>query len=109
MIIRNPVILLLSILLVASCCEVEFLAPLSFSMHASESVELRLEVIIRVAALLLGHIFSFSTAASTLGIEHGSAAMARWREDFYPQRIVCCEMAAQWCIHTASHRNCKSV
>jgi CBS domain containing-hemolysin-like protein len=35
-----------SIVLVTSCCEIGFLAPLSFSMHSAESIELRLEVVL---------------------------------------------------------------
>lgn len=36
--------LLLSLLLAASCCELEFLSPLQFSIHAAESIELRVQV-----------------------------------------------------------------
>ncbi len=35
-----------SFVLVTSCCEIGFLAPLSFSMHSAESIELRLEVVL---------------------------------------------------------------
>jgi hypothetical protein len=59
MAIRNPAFLLLSFLLCASCCEIEFLAPQSFSMHASESVELRLEVVLNITTLPIGHVFFF--------------------------------------------------
>jgi hypothetical protein len=35
-----------SVVLVTSCCEIQFFAPLSFSMHSAESIELRLEVVL---------------------------------------------------------------
>jgi len=36
--------LLISFLLAASCCQLEFLSPLPFSIHAADSIELRVQV-----------------------------------------------------------------
>ena len=51
MILRSPVSMLttllwLPFLLIASCCEIEFLAPTQFSIHNAESIELRLQVML---------------------------------------------------------------
>jgi hypothetical protein len=47
---RSTLCLLLPFLVVTSCCEIEFLAPLPFSLHAAESIELRVQVTASAAA-----------------------------------------------------------
>ena len=110
--------LLISFLLAASCCQLEFLSPLPFSIHAADSIELRVQVATLVppspppappAFGLRRDPFPLCSAAGARERSHRGAAVARGREDFCSRRLVCCEMAAQRRIHNTRNRNRQSI
>ena len=104
--------LLLSLLLAASCCELEFLSPLQFSIHAAESIELRVQVATLASPPPSGCACDTSPVCSAPGAHgrsHRSTALARGRENFYARQLFRCEVAAQRRIHTTRNCNRESI